>query len=125
MVQLNVSEFPQDEKEKLKEYLRVNRDAMSIKDWILEKIEQDTREEEPSKITDFHDKYVRSMPAFYAKRVSWVAYLAYLSQDAEAIKEFESRMRMLRLVWNRIYGMKDNTVRLEQYVKNPQSVRFG
>jgi len=125
MVQLNISEFPEDERKKLKDYLRAHREGMSIKDWILEKIEQDTRDDEPSKITDFHDKYVRSVPVFYAKRLTWLGHLAFVVQDKEAVKEFESRMRMLAGDWNKIFGMKDNPERLKRFVENPASVRMG
>ena len=123
MVQLN-ADIPEDTKEKLKTHLRANREGMSISNWMIEKIEQDTKEE-PSKITDFHDKFVRSVPNFYAPRKTWVAHLVFTVQDNEGIKEFESRMRMLAKDWNKIYAMRDNSERLKRFAENPASVKMG
>ena len=125
MAQLNIGDVPLDEKEKLKKYLLHHREGMSIREWILEKIEQDTKEDEPSKITDFHDRYVRSVPPFYAKRATWIGHLVFVVEDKEAIKEFESRMRMLAGDWNLIFGMKDNKERLKRFAENPASVKMG
>ena len=78
-----------------------------------------------TKISDFHDKFVRAAPNFFAKRSIWIGYMATnVVQDKEATKEFESIMRRIATDWNRILSMKDNPDRLKRYMENPQAVRF-
>lgn len=126
MGQFNVGGIPDEDKEKLKEYLRADRGGMSLREWIIEKIDQDTKtEDDLSKITDFHDKYVRTVPSFYAPLKNWIAHIGHVYQDKEATVEFESRMRAIAKIGNRVYKMKDNKVRLQNYMENPNSVQFG
>lgn len=111
--------------ESLKNKLRM--DGISQKEWLKSKILEDIEvksDDNASKITDFHDKYVKATPPFYAKRIVWLQHLGVVSQDEEAIKEFESRMRMLTADWNHVWGMRDNIERLKRFVENPKSVMF-
>lgn len=126
MGQFNVGGVPDEDKEKLREHLRADRGGMSLREWVIEKIDQDTKtEDDLSKITDFHEKYVRSVPSFYAPLKNWVVHVGHVYQDKEATVEFESRMRALAKIGNRVYSMKDNKVRLQNYMENPNSVQFG
>ena len=103
-------------------------EGISLQEWLTSKILDDVEvktDDSATKISDFHDKFVRAAPNFYAKRSIWIGYLGTnVVKDKDAIKEFESVMRRLATDWNRIFGMKDNEERLKRYVENPQSVRF-
>ena len=103
-------------------------EGISLQEWLTSKILDDVEvktDDSATKISDFHDKFVRAAPNFYAKRSVWIGYMATnVVKDKDAIKEFESIMRRIATDWNRIFGMKDNPDRLKRYVNSPQSVRF-
>jgi len=103
-------------------------EGISLQEWLTSKILDDVEvktDDSATKISDFHDKFVRAAPNFYAKRSVWIGYMATnVVKDKDAIKEFESIMRRMAGDWNRIFGMKDNAERLKMFVENPQSVRF-
>ena len=103
-------------------------EGISLQEWLTSKILDDVEvktDDSATKISDFHDKFVRAAPNFYAKRSIWIGYLGTnVVKDKDAIKEFESVMRRLATDWNRIFDMKDNEERLKRYVDSPQSVRF-
>ena len=103
-------------------------DGISMQEWLTSKILDDVEvktDDSATKISDFHDKFVRAAPNFFAKRSVWIGYMATnVVHDKEATKEFESIMRRIATDWNRIFGMKDNPDRLKRYVNSPQSVRF-
>ncbi len=111
--------------ETLKNKLRM--EGISQKEWLKSKILEDIEpkgDDSASKITDFQDKYVKATPPFYAKRIAWLQHMGLVSQDNEAVKEFESRLVMLAKDWNHIWGMRDNIERLKRFVENPNSVKF-
>lgn len=103
-------------------------EGISLQEWLTSKILDDVEvktDDSATKISDFHDKFVRAAPNFFAKRSVWIGYMATnVVKDKDAIKEFESIMRRIATDWNRIFGMKDNPDRLKRYVNSPQSVRF-
>ena len=103
-------------------------EGISLQEWLTSKILDDVEvktDDSATKISDFHDKFVRAAPNFFAKRSIWIGYMATnVVHDKEATKEFESIMRRIATDWNRIFDMKDNEERLKRYVNSPQSVRF-
>ena len=103
-------------------------EGISLQEWLTSKILDDVEvktDDSATKISDYHDKFVRAAPNFFAKRSVWIGYMATnVVKDKDAIKEFESIMRRIATDWNRIFDMKDNAVRLKMFVENPQSVRF-
>jgi len=103
-------------------------EGISLQEWLTSKILEDIEvktDDSATKISDFHDKFVRAAPNFFAKRSVWIGYMGTnVVHDKEATKEFESIMRRILGDWNSIFGMKDNAVRLKMFVENPQSVRF-
>ena len=103
-------------------------DGISMQEWLTSKMledDEDKTDDSATKISDFHDKFVRAAPNFFAKRSVWIGYMATnVVQDRDAIKEFESIMRRIATDWNRILSMKDNPDRLKRYMENPQAVRF-
>ena len=127
--QFNVP-FEESEVEFLEEFKNVidQKGYKSQKEWLKAKMTEEIipkSNDSATKISDFQDKFVKATPVFYARRSMWIVYLASnVVKDPDAIKEFESRMRMLATDWNRIFGMKDNEERLKRYVENPQAVRW-
>ena len=103
-------------------------EGISLQEWLTSKILDDVEvktDDSATKISDYHDKFVRAAPNFFAKRSVWIGYMGTnVVKDKDAIKEFESIMRRIATDWNRIFDMKDNAVRLKMFVENPQSVRF-
>ena len=103
-------------------------EGISLQEWLTSKILDDVEvktDDSATKISDFHDKFVRAAPNFFAKRSIWIGWMATnVVQDKEATKEFESIMRRTMTDWNRILSMKDNPDRLKRYMENPQAVRF-
>ena len=103
-------------------------EGISLQEWLTSKILDDIEvktDDSATKISDFHDKFVRAAPAFFAKRSVWIAYLGTnVVNDPDAIKEFESRHRMIGKDWNNILAIRHNEKRLKLFVENPQAVRF-